>query len=228
MFSSRLLSALYLLSLSLLLQLALGANLVTYTCYGSGNFTPGGVYNQNLNNLLNILDSNTPLTGFAFSSLGQSQNIQSYGLALCRGDINTTACEACVDEATTEIQKLCQFNNEAAIWYDVCQVKYSNVDFLGVVSTGHWELIWNTANASNPVYFNKKVIELFSHLKGEAQDSPKLYAAGALEIENSMTIYGLVQCTGDLSGDNCAKCIDVAVKIIVQDSYAKIRSEFPG
>lgn len=130
--------------------------------------------------------------GFAFSSLGKSQNIQSYGLALCRGDINTTACQACVDEATTEIQNLCQFNNEAAIWYDVCQVKYSNVDFLGVVSTGQWELIWNTANASNPVYFNKKVIELFSQLKGEAQDSPILYAAGALEIGNSMTIYGRV------------------------------------
>ncbi|KAF7140488.1 hypothetical protein RHSIM_Rhsim06G0155200 [Rhododendron simsii] len=228
MSSSRLLSALYLLSLSLLLQLALGANLVTYTCYGSGNFTPNGPYNQNLNNLLGILDYNTPLSGFAFSSLGQSQNIQSYGLALCRGDINTTACRACVDEATTKIQNLCQFKNEAAIWYDVCQVKYSNVNFLGVVSTRQWELLWNTANASNPDYFNGKVIELFSQLKGEALYSPKLYAAGTLEIGYSTTIYGLVQCTRDLSGDNCAKCIDVAVKIIEQDAYGKVGANFLG
>ncbi|XP_058217519.1 cysteine-rich repeat secretory protein 38-like [Rhododendron vialii] len=228
MSSARLLSPLYLLSLSLLLQLAFGDNPISYTCYDSGNFTSNGPYNQNLENLLTVLDSKTPLTGFASGSLGQSQN-QTYGLALCRGDINSTACQACVDEATTEIQNVCQFKNEAIIWYDVCQVKYSNVDFLGVFNTTEqWRTLWNTAIASDPVYFNKMVIELFSQLEGEARDSPKLYATGALDIGNSTTIYGLAQCTRDLSGVNCAKCIEEATQIITTNTYARLGVRFFG
>ncbi|KAE9457798.1 hypothetical protein C3L33_10314, partial [Rhododendron williamsianum] len=114
MSSSRLLSPLYLLSFSLLLQLALATNPLWHFCSSSENFTSNSPYEMNLNKLMSYLYSTTPITGFGSGSLGLSQN-QAYGLVLCRGDVKMTDCQACVAEAETEIRKRCQFNKGAVI-----------------------------------------------------------------------------------------------------------------
>jgi hypothetical protein len=38
--------------------------------------------------------------------------------------------------------------------------------------------------------------------------TPKLYAAGELELEKSKKVYGLAQCTRDISASDCSKCLD--------------------
>ncbi|XP_058217482.1 cysteine-rich repeat secretory protein 1-like [Rhododendron vialii] len=153
MSSSRLLTPLYLPSISILLQLTLATNPLFSDCPSSANFTANGPYNKNLNGLLSYLNSKTPLTGFGSGSLGMGGNM-TYGSALCRGDINSTVCQACVDEASVEIQQVCQLKEQAI-------------------------------------------------LEQAAYVSPKLYAAGAMSVGTSMDLYGLAQCTGDLSSDDC-------------------------
>ncbi|KAF7141159.1 hypothetical protein RHSIM_Rhsim06G0157200 [Rhododendron simsii] len=180
MSSSRLLSPLYLLSFSLLLQLALATNPLYHFCSSSENFIPNSPYEMNLNKLMSYLYSKTPITGFGSGSLGWSQN-QAYGLTLCRGDVNMTDCLACVAEAETEIRKRCQFNKGAVI----C--------------------------VSDPSYFNEKSKELLGKLAEEAYVSSKMFATGEMQIEESKKIYGLVQCTRDLSSVDCKKCIDGAI-----------------
>ncbi|XP_058211726.1 cysteine-rich repeat secretory protein 38-like [Rhododendron vialii] len=217
--SSRLFSLLPLLCFSLLLQLTLATNPTFYSCSSSsGNFSANDPYNQNLNNLTSYLDSLTPLTGFGSASIGLNQT-QVTGLALCRGDINSTDCQTCVDGAIVQVQNICPFKKAAFVWYDYCQLKYSNLDFLGQIDYQDWSALENPINASNPVYFNEKVNELLTDLEGVAYTSPTMYASGTLEIGNSTTLYGFVQCTRDLSSTNCKTCIDIAIKVF---PYGKI------
>ncbi|KAG5545499.1 hypothetical protein RHGRI_017858 [Rhododendron griersonianum] len=210
MSSSRLLSPLYLLSFSLLLQLALATNPLYHFCSSSENFIPNSPYETNLNKLMGYLYSKTPITGFGSGSLGLSQN-QAYGLALCRGDVKTTDCLACVAEAGTEIRKRCQLNKGAVIWYDYCMLKYSNLDFIGKIDNQNKFSMLNVRNVSDPLYFNEKVKELLGKLAEEAYVSSKMFATGEKEIKESNKLYGLVQCTRDLSSADCKKCIDGAI-----------------
>ncbi|KAF7116592.1 hypothetical protein RHSIM_RhsimUnG0023600 [Rhododendron simsii] len=210
MSSSHFTSPLYLLSLTLLLQIAIGTNPLFHFCSSSGNFAANGPYEANLNTLMSYLYLTAPLTGFASGSVGQSYN-QANGLALCRGDVNTTDCRSCLAEAGSEIRTLCPYNEAAIIWYDECELKYSNLDFFGKIDNENKFYMWNLKNVSDPIYFNENTKELLRKLAEEAYGSPKMYASGELKIGEDEKLYGLVQCTRDLSSIDCKKCIDEAI-----------------
>ncbi|KAH7852502.1 hypothetical protein Vadar_025587 [Vaccinium darrowii] len=220
MSSSRVFSPFYLLlSISLLLQLAVALNPIFHEC-NTTSFTPNGTYNENLNTLLSQLNSTTPLTGSGNGSLGQSPD-QVYGLAFCRGDINSTVCQACITSAAIEIQQYCQYKEEAVIWYEYCQLKYSNLDFFGQIDYREAFYYPYFNNVSDPVSFNTSVINLLKLVEGQAIVSPKLFATGTLGVGNSTTIYGLVQCTPDLSSANCETCLDWIIGFVPRLLYGK-------
>jgi hypothetical protein len=103
----------------------------------------------------------------------------------------------------------CPYNKGGIIWYDNCLLKYINTDFLGKIDNQNQFYMWNLQNVSNPTNtFNQKTRELLSLLAKDASATPKLYAAGELELKKSKKLYGLVQCTGDLSTSDCFKCLD--------------------
>jgi len=47
-----------------------------------------------------------------------------------------------------------------------------------------------------------------TQLANKAKATPKLYATGGMELGESTKLYGLVQCTRDLSSAVCKKCLD--------------------
>ncbi|XP_020701136.1 cysteine-rich repeat secretory protein 38-like [Dendrobium catenatum] len=98
-----------------------------YSICASGNFTRNGTYSSNLNHLMSTLSSNAFATGFATSTTGIVPDCV-YGLALCRGDTDIANCRSCISTAISDIQQLCSNNMEATIWYDYCQLRYSNQD----------------------------------------------------------------------------------------------------
>lgn len=71
--------------------------------------------------------------------------------------------------------------------------------------------MWNLKNVSDPETFNYKTKGLLSELAGKASSNPKLYATGEMELEKSVKLYGLTQCTRDLSSGDCKKCLDDAI-----------------
>ncbi|XP_023905789.1 antimicrobial ginkbilobin-2-like protein [Quercus suber] len=107
---------------------------------------------------------------------------KTYGLALCRGDISEIDCAACV------------------------------IDFSGQIDNQTVIYAWNTQNVSDPNSFNPKVRDLLTELAHQASESPKMYKAGVLKLDESRNLYGLVQCIGDLSGNDCTKCLEGATK----------------
>ncbi|GMY35031.1 cysteine-rich repeat secretory protein 38-like [Fagus crenata] len=103
--------SIYLLTFALFLQTIFGANPLFHFCSSSKNFTTNDPYETNLKKLLGNLYYQTPSQGFGLGSVG-SYPYQTYGLALCRGDVAATDCKTCVNEASNEIHKRCPYNKE--------------------------------------------------------------------------------------------------------------------
>jgi hypothetical protein len=198
--------SIYLLTFALL-QSIYGARPLKHICSNPENFTTNDPYDSNLRKLMGNLYYQTPPQGFALGSVGQDP-YKTYGLALCRGDVEATDCRTCVNEASSEIHKRCPYNKGAIIWYDHCLLKYLNTDFLRQIDNQNKFYMWNVRNVSEPTTFNQKTRELLSLLAKEASETPKLYSFGEVELEESKKIYGLAQCTRDLSSSDCLKCLD--------------------
>ncbi|KAK9989442.1 hypothetical protein SO802_029681 [Lithocarpus litseifolius] len=99
-------------------------------------------------------------------------------LLICRDDVSARDCQTCVNEASSEIPHLCRYNKAAII--------------------------------CNTTTFTNQTRELLSLLAVEATLTPELYAVGELDVAvgGSNKLYGLVQCTRDLSSSDCFKCLD--------------------
>ncbi|ESR60711.1 hypothetical protein CICLE_v10018332mg, partial [Citrus x clementina] len=196
---------------ALLLQtVTFGANVdpISYSC-SNENFTANGRYQTNLNALMGYIYHQAPPTGFGIGSLGKNP-IQANGLALCRGDVSASDCKTCVADAISTIRENCPYSKSAKIFYDNCMLKYSNDKFFGQIDNGTKYFMWNVNNVGYPVIFNQKSKDLLRQLADEASGKPKLYAAGELELNegSKKKIYGLAQCTRDLSYNDCKMCRD--------------------
>ncbi|KAB1199561.1 Cysteine-rich repeat secretory protein 38 [Morella rubra] len=179
-------------------------------CFSQTNYTANSPYAANLNGLLNQLSTKVPPTGFGLSSIGRGKN-KVNGLALCRGDVSSTNCKTCVVDAGNELRDRCPYEKGAIIWYDYCLLKYSDTDFFGQIDNENKFYMWNVEEVKNPTSFNRKVKDLFSRLSNKAQASPKFYATGELVLGPSEKLYGLAQCTRDLSSLDCKECLDGAI-----------------
>lgn len=138
------------------------------------------------------------------------------GLALCRGDAPREACEACVAAASKELRSACPLSRGAVIWYDDCLLKYSDESFFGKIDSANRFALLNVQAVAggDPAKFDARVNGLLGGLAGQASGSgPGLfYAVGQVGLDGpDPTLYGLAQCTRDLSGPDCKKCLDDAI-----------------
>ncbi|KAI3707852.1 hypothetical protein L2E82_36728 [Cichorium intybus] len=193
----------------------------------SGNFTAYSPYEHNLNKLLGELYYKTPPNGFGMGSVGQYQ-ARTSGLSLCRGDVSQKDCMNCVVNASAEIRRRCPNNRAGTIWYDQCLLKYSNSDFLGQIDNQIQVYMWNVNNATDPSSFNIETKRLLSDLSNTAYADPKMYAAGVVDLAGSQKLYGLVQCTRDLSDVDCKTCLDGAISKLPSCCDGKIGGRVLG
>ncbi|KAJ1439232.1 Serine-threonine/tyrosine-protein kinase, catalytic domain [Sesbania bispinosa] len=193
-----------------------GADLIdTYCPTEFPIYTPNGSFHKNLNLLMESLSSNTASRGgFYNTSIGKEPD-SVYGQTLCRGDItNSTVCQECVQKASKDIMNRCK-SEDAVIWYELCQVRYSFQMFFSImVYTGKYpEQIKKEKNVSDdPIRFEEVMKFLMKNLSNEAAFNParNMFAAGEIEFPRKKTIYGLVQCTRDISETDCSSCLSTA------------------
>ncbi|PWA56375.1 cysteine-rich receptor-like protein kinase 8 [Artemisia annua] len=140
--------------------------------------------------------------------------------------------------ASTRVREACP-NQKAAIgWHDDCMLRYSNVTFLGTLDTRIGGYIANGNNATNVPQFNQALDQLLDQLRSDASRGGSLrkYAANSTSGPNFSTIFALMQCTPDLSEDECYTCLDRAIRYIptccdskrgaqIYFPYCKIRYE---
>ncbi|KAK4588184.1 hypothetical protein RGQ29_019251 [Quercus rubra] len=179
----------------------------------SRNYTHNSPFENNLKQLLELLPSNTSVTGFYNTSIGDNPDTV-YGQALCRGDVNSTVCQNCIQNASQEILTQCT-SEDAMIWFELCQVRYSYQMFFSLmVYAGKYPDDQNNLelNVSDPALFDDVLKYLLNNISNEAAYDPskRMFATGEIKFSKG-TIYGLVQCTRDISGDNCNSCLLSAI-----------------
>ncbi|XP_057808526.1 cysteine-rich repeat secretory protein 55-like [Salvia miltiorrhiza] len=197
-------SILLLITLSLYILTAESADPAANLC--NNDSKANGTISRNIDTLLPKLVSGTIQNGFIATSYGGV-----YGLAQCRGDVSSSDCSSCIQDAAKEIRTLCPNQADARIWYDYCFLRYSTQKFFGGVDT--WGVyLYNTQNVSDPEVFNKKLASLMDVISKEAvRTSSRGLGRGKTDVSEFVRLYALVQCTRDLSQINCAQCLAIAV-----------------
>ncbi|MED6108054.1 hypothetical protein PIB30_020002 [Stylosanthes scabra] len=194
---------------------------LTHLCLDSGNYTTNDPYDKNLRELLIYLTSEAPTNGFAMASKGQG-NTRTHGLASCRGDLSPHDCWSCVVRASGDMLALCPNNKAATMLSENCTIRYSNEDFFGQTMT-------NTSSSSsrttmkNATAFGQKVQEFLTQLSEEAALQTRMYASGMSELDEFQTMYGLAQCSRDLSTIDCIKCLNESLSYVELPECGKER-----
>nr|GMC68791.1 cysteine-rich repeat secretory protein 38-like [Ipomoea batatas] len=187
-------------------------NPIGYNCSNFRNYTINSKYPNNVDKLLGNLASETPINdGFSSGSAGQYID-KVYGLALCRGDASNTSCKSCLDYARTAIRQFCSNNQNGIIWYDSCLLKYSEYDFIGKIDNVNKLYLSSPSPVRNRRgAFLQKRDNLLKQLAVKAAGQKSFYATDDVKFDESVNVYGLVQCTRDLSGEDCRKCLNGAI-----------------
>ncbi|GMN49776.1 hypothetical protein TIFTF001_018936 [Ficus carica] len=191
-----------------------------------GNYTTNSTYRANLNHLMTIFPSQEG-NGYGFFNLsyGNPSN-EVYAIALCRGDATPAACRSCLNNSTQLLPQICPNQSEAVIWYENCTLRYSNRPMLGIKESNS-AVIWRR-NGKNVTYdvdgFSGELRTLLDRLKNQAAAGGSLlkFATGNITAPAFKTIYALVQCTPDLSHQQCNNCLDDIYAVIQQCCVGKI------
>ncbi|KAF8700473.1 hypothetical protein HU200_034416 [Digitaria exilis] len=194
---------------------------------GSVNYTANGTYQSNIQRLALALPTNASTSRqalFAKATLGAVPNIV-YALALCRGDANASACGSCVATAFQDAQRLCAYSKDATVFYDLCLLRYSNLDFVDSVNGGgneHALILTNTQNVTAPFkVFDDAVAALLNAIaEYAAANSSKRFGTGVegfqtIDSKNPM-IYGLAQCTPDMTPEDCSTCLSGIIQDVAK------------
>ncbi|KAK9155890.1 hypothetical protein Sjap_003370 [Stephania japonica] len=188
-------------------------DLILEFCSNSSNYSSGSQFQTNLNLLLPNLVSNGSLTGFCnTSSSGDNSNYAIYGLVQCRGDITMEACSTCLNFAEKEIVARCPNGKRAFVRFENCVLRYSDVSFFSRVETSPIRLLGNGNNASNADFLSKQVDSLMNRSTTAAASNPSLFDRGLVNNTNSDSVYGMVQCTRDLSETDCLSCLQQMIR----------------
>ncbi|KAL6333586.1 hypothetical protein AAG906_028771 [Vitis piasezkii] len=163
-----------------------------------------------------LLSSNNEIDyGFYNFSAGQNSD-KVNAIALCRGDVMPTACRSCINDSRIQLTRLCPNQKEAIGWYDGCMLRYSNDSIFGKAQTSPFFTMWNLQNVSNVEDFNQVLGNLMASLRSKAAsgDWRRKFTTGEANVTSFQTIYGLMQCTPDLSELSCSNCLEGAINEI--------------
>ncbi|KAF3777376.1 putative cysteine-rich repeat secretory protein 17 [Nymphaea thermarum] len=187
-----------------------------YYCPTTSNLTANSTYQRNRDALLRSFStsSNASISGFATATEGRSPDLV-HGLVLCRGDVPGDNCMACISYAAFWIVQFCPKGKSAMVWYDSCHMRYSDVNFFGMVTDVYFTME-NPENTLDVNLFNSLLGVLLDTLSSNATSDPsgRLFATGETRFNDRQKIYGLVQCTRDLSASACTNCLSTAMSRI--------------
>ncbi|EOY28548.1 Cysteine-rich RLK 29, putative isoform 2, partial [Theobroma cacao] len=178
----------------------------------AGNYTANSTYQANLNSVFSQVTSLTEFNyGFYNLSAGQNPN-KVNAIALCRGDRNQDDCNSCLNDTVSELRQRCPLYNEVVGWSEFCMLRYANRDILGKMECSPEACLYNTLDVTNADQFNQALDTLLNKLSSRAAAAGPLrkYAADNSTVGVLQTVYAMVQCTPDLSEQECGKCLSVA------------------
>ncbi|EOA16184.1 hypothetical protein CARUB_v10004325mg [Capsella rubella] len=207
---------------------------VGHACRDERTFTRNSTYFTNLKTLWSSLSSRNAsyTTGFQNATAGQEPD-KVTGLFLCRGDLSPEVCRSCVTFSINESLTLCPNQREGVLYYDECMLRYSDRNILSTVSLDGVGLgaLSTSSNKDVPSnqfqLFNKVLLLTMNQAASYAAVSSRKFDARKANITASQTVYGLVQCTPDLTTQDCYTCLQKATNQLATNKLGG-RSLFPS
>ncbi|KAK8989253.1 hypothetical protein V6N11_063688 [Hibiscus sabdariffa] len=185
-----------------------------HDCSNTTTFSRNSTYQANRDALLSSLSSNGSRgDGFYNTTSGRGADLM-YGLFLCRGDLSTNVCQACVTFAAGDIPQHCPVEITAVIWYDECLLRYSNQSIFSSVAEEPAVVLANTQNITGQDRFNQLLQATMDDTATEAANASagaKKFAIREANFSSFRTLYTLAQCTPDLSSTDCDRCLQFAM-----------------
>lgn len=183
-------------------------------------------FRTNLNTTLSRLSSDAATSkGFNNTTTGNGSTLADdavYGLYDCRGDVTGPFCQFCVSTAASDILQQCPNRSSAVIWYNYCILRYSNQNFFGnLTTTPSWEIVENSKNTTDPQEIQQAESYMQSLKREATVETNKLYAMGGFNLSDGGERYGLVQCSRDLTSDECSQCLEAMIEKLPQCCAAK-------
>lgn len=204
------------------------ANLLDFTladppfnlCANNTNYAANSSFQNNLKDLMPSLSSNASVSKLYNTSTGNDPD-RVYAQYMCLNYVTNETCSTCIGAASQDIMQLCSNDKEAVVWEEMCQLRYSNQNFLGQLDVSGNIPKDNTKNISNPERFKMVVNQTLSNLTKQAAFYPSanMYATGEVAFTGTDTLYALVQCATDLSAEDCATCLQVATANVSSCCY---------
>ncbi|TYH47737.1 hypothetical protein ES332_D10G018700v1 [Gossypium tomentosum] len=189
-----------------------------HVCPNTTTFLINSTYQANRDTLLTSLSSNGSRgNGFYNTTSGRNPDTV-YGLFLCRGDLSTSICQACVTFASTDISRRCPVEIAAVVWYDECLLRYSDENIFSAVAEEPAIVLFTTKNATGTeIPFDQlvtaTVVMNMNDITTQTENKPagsKKFATRETKLSSFQTLYTLAQCTPDLSGSGCSRCLQGA------------------
>ncbi|XP_030442478.1 cysteine-rich receptor-like protein kinase 44 [Syzygium oleosum] len=196
-------------------------------CGSTGNFTANSTYQTTLTTLLSSISTTNslPLTyGFFNDSAAVSGASQTlYVIGSCRGDLTAESCRTCLNASASDIHRLCPLQKEAVLYSGNCIVRYSNASIFDTVMTDPSNLLSNVNDVTSPDTYNAALQLLLDDLRGKAATGGSLrkYATGNTSV-NFSTIYAMLQCTPDLTEQQCNDCLLTVIAKLGQCCAGKL------
>ncbi|XP_030456852.2 cysteine-rich receptor-like protein kinase 44 [Syzygium oleosum] len=196
-------------------------------CGITGNFTANSTYEANRNTLLaSVVSAAKASVGNGFYNLSAGQSPDAVNaIALCRGDIGAADCLSCLTDSAAQIALQCPVQKEAYLVYEYCMLRYSNQSIFGVMEERprFWNRYANNVT-SNVVQFSQVLTNLMDGLRDQAAsgNSTRKFAVKNATAPNSTTLFGLAQCTPDLSLLQCRDCLQNDITEVLSCCNQKI------
>ncbi|XP_077242060.1 cysteine-rich receptor-like protein kinase 25 [Tasmannia lanceolata] len=151
------------------------------------------------------------LSTFYSTTFGEDPD-RVYGFSQCMSGASAQDCQECQKNASVEIIQLRPNRTQAIVRYYNCILRYSNQQFFSLLNDGIQIILWRVETTSDPVLFNQGLGDLMRNLTSTA-DACK-YATRITRVGDFTSLYGLGQCTRDLSKGECQSCLDTMISYI--------------
>ncbi|GJN35460.1 hypothetical protein PR202_gb24240 [Eleusine coracana subsp. coracana] len=182
------------------------------SCSRTNNYTPSSQYKKNLDELLAALPVEAGANGWFYKGIAGAGADQVFGLIMCFADSSGSRCQDCLRRASAGItSSVCPGSRNVSALYDACVLRYADASFFSVANT---DVVWNVSvtGGSSLIYSSVDMLAwsgLMNRLAQRAADSPLLLADGSAPFTSSAEdMYGLAQCTRDLTPGQCESCLN--------------------
>ncbi|KAJ8444522.1 hypothetical protein Cgig2_028337 [Carnegiea gigantea] len=184
---------------------------------GLGNYTANSTYQNNLKTLLEYAAGHASHSLFGNRSVDTGmENVNM--IYNCRSDLNLQECHQCIQLSALRIVTQCPVQKEAIFWHQECMLRYSPrtiFSFEDDESFSVWHL--SQANVSDPLQYSEVVATTIDGLIEEAayNQSKRGYAIGEGNVTGLVQggkVYCYVQCTPDILGSRCERCLRAAFR----------------